>query len=174
MLFYKPFEYILVQGEWKKPFYSMNELPDVLNTLIASLKPILSSYMEREEDDLIDFGNEPFHEALSYKLGAMLNLQINIHDEAANQFCVDSIIPRVGMVSEGGRFTCWGIIYWLSTPKDYPINKSGKDPFYCAFESDNGQLRLLSMCCGDYNLTNVDKYYLLHQVDFDWIFSFSE
>lgn len=140
-----------------------------LNLDINELGTTVLDYLKNDEK--IDFYNESFDSSLSSNLTSILNLLITIHDGNV-MFCVDDVLPRYAIVKDGDLFKCWGIIYWLSVPKDYKINKSGEDPFYSEFRINKEEVELVTVCCGDSKLLDVGKMSNLYDLEFDWIYQF--
>ncbi len=66
----------------------------------------------------------------------------------------------------------WGFIWWLETHKAYPMNESGKDPFYAEFRKEDGHVRLSKMCFGDYDMTDIDKVWWYDE-GLNWVYEFN-
>lgn len=67
---------------------------------------------------------------VSSLLAVLLDIQIMIHDpESARYFCADDVIARQVIVQNDGLMRFWGIVWWLNTPSDYPINVQEKIRF---------------------------------------------
>lgn len=137
-------------------------------TLLNIFKPIIKPYFNfNGKIDLSQY--DPTYET-SNTLAGMLDCQIALKDaNNAIYFCADDILAKQIIIEENNMIKFWGIVYWLETPKDYEINKTGQDPFYAEFKLKNGVVSIIKMKCGDYNLTNLDKVWWF-DLDLNWIF----
>lgn len=140
------------------------------NKLIDNLLPIIKPFFNFKGK--LDLSQHDPTENTSSLLARLLDCKITIEDnENANSFCADDILAKQVIVEEDGLLKFWGIIYWLETPQEYEINKTGQDPFYAELRIVNDTLKIERMRCGDYNLTNVDRYWWF-DMEMNWIYEF--
>lgn len=145
----------------------LNQLLDTSISLIEMdilrlTKENLHTNIESVEDD----------KCFLIHLESVLNLNILISEGGESTFCIDDVMPiHIAFCPESSMLKIWGVVFWLNKPKDYIVNKSGKDPLYCEF-SLTKDVRLIQMKCGDFNVVDMNKYDSYVVSDFDWIFNF--
>ncbi|MDJ1504850.1 hypothetical protein [Xanthocytophaga agilis] len=142
------------------------------NSLINKLFPIIKPIFNFKGK--LDLSQHDPTEQTSSLLAYLLDCKIAIEDnENAKHFCADDILTKQVIIEEDGLMRFWGTIYWLDTPHEYEINKTGQDPFYAELRIVNNRLKIERMKCGDYNLTNVDRYWWF-DMEMDWIYEFED
>ncbi|MDJ1471477.1 hypothetical protein QNI19_27320 [Cytophagaceae bacterium DM2B3-1] len=140
------------------------------NNLIDKLFPAIKPWFNFKGK--LDLSHYDITNKTSSLLASLLEYKITIEDNKnANSFCADDILAKQVIVEEDGLLKFWGIIYWLDTPPEYEINKTGQDPFYAEMRIVNDTLKIEWIKCGDYNLTNVDRYWWF-DMEMDWIYEF--
>lgn len=150
---------------------SNNEIEEAINTLKNELKNLFTPYFDSSVK--WDSLENELDDDISYSLANLLTLQMTL-SLGDSSFCADSVIESQVMIDKNNVIKFWGYVYWLQTPPDYKVNKSGKDPFYCKFCSKEEDFSILQMSFGDYNLLNITKYHNWFELEMDWIWSFEQ
>lgn len=145
----------------------LNNYKEIENKLIDLLGSKILAYFKF--NDKIDLVENDLTNETSTLLASFLDRKLEIHDpEYGKYFTADDVMPSM-VVANHNRISFWGYTYWLSTPNDYPINRSGKDPFYCEFSMENDQLTIPIICSGDNDLINIDKTWWF-DIEMNWIY----
>jgi hypothetical protein len=143
------------------------------NKTIQQIRKALLPYFEK--DGVIDVYLDANKVApmFSYDLADAMSYLIAMHDpENAMQFCYDDVSEHRMVIENHNFIRFWCHIYWLQTPKDYPIHQSGEDPLYIEFKKENGKIHLSRMCFGDYGKRKIEKAWIL-DIELDWVFEFN-
>lgn len=136
-----------------------------IQELLPHLKPLFKTLGKVDLNK-----NDPTNEICS-SLASLLQRKIYLEDEDCGNLCADDIITKQIIIEKNGLMKFWGIIYWLHSPKDYLINKSGLDPFYMQLRLVDSQLEIERIACGDYEQTNINRIWW-YDLDLDWIYDF--
>jgi hypothetical protein len=143
------------------------------NKNIKEIQKALLPYFEK--DGVIDvyLDANKIAPMFSYSLADVMSYQIDVHDpENSKQFCYDDVSEHRMVIENNNLIRFWCHIFWLQTPKDYPIHKSAEDPLYIEFKKENGKVHLSRMCFGDYGKRKIEKAWLLG-IELDWVYEFN-
>lgn len=122
----------------------------------------------------LDLVENDFDTEIPMVLASLLDNKIAIEDnENAVYFCADDILARQVIVEKNRLIKFWGVIYWLETHHNYPMNKTQQDPFYAEFSLKNEVLEIQKMKFGDYQARNIDKIDW-YEMELDWVYEFGK
>ena len=134
---------------------------DILERLEQRFKPVLALNGKVNINTLDDF--------VPYLLAILLNVDF-YHNEnkEMRSFGADDVMPSQIEISNN-RIAYWGIIYWLSTPKDYKCYNGFQDPFYAVFEFSENEIEIKEMYFGDHDNNKLHSPNWT-QIKIDWMY----
>ena len=96
------------------------------------------------QNGFVDVTKDDKKADLAYVLALLLNQYFaSCEDKEIRNFGADRV-RLVKLQAKEKNFLCyWGIINWLSTPKEHKCYRSFRDPFYALFQLENEQLQLI-------------------------------